>query len=203
MKFKFSILVMTLSLMLVGCSSKSTENNNLQNDSSKNNKVQESIDSDKKEIDKEGIDKANKVDKSKDLKEEKNIELKIYTVDVDDTEKIVELKTINIKEDSTLEQKLNELCIILQKEYFQEEEATIELQSIDSNGIANINLVNQDAWRPHFQGSTGGIISQSTIIETLLQRGYEGEWIKGINVLIDGKSQEVFDHAPFNDTFYR
>ncbi len=91
----------------------------------------------------------------------------------------------------------------MQKEYFKEEEATIVLESIDSNGIATINLVNQDAWRPHFQGSTGGIISQSTIIETLLQRGYEGEWIKGINVLIDGKSQEVFDHASFNDTFYR
>ena len=192
---------MILSLMLVGCSSKSTESNNLQNNSSKNNEVQESqesIDSDKKEI-----DKANKVDESKNLEEEKSIELKIYTVDVDDTEKIVELKTINIKEDSNLEQKLNELCIILQKEYFKEEEAKIELQSIDSNGIATINLVNQDAWRPHFQGSTGGIISQSTIIETLLQRGYEGEWIKGINVLIDGKSQEVFDHASFNDTFYR
>ncbi len=59
MKFKFSILVMILSLMLVGCSSKSTESNNLQNNSSKNNEVQESqesIDSDKKEI-----DKANKV----------------------------------------------------------------------------------------------------------------------------------------------
>jgi len=189
---------MTLSLMLVGCSSKSIENDNLQNNSSKSNDVQESIDSDKKEI-----DEANKVDESNNLKEEKIIELKIYTVDEDDTEKIVELKTINIKEDSTLEQKLNELCLILQKEYFQEEEATIVLQSIDSNGIATINLVNQDAWRPHFQGSTGGTVSQSTIIETLLQRGYEGEWIKGINVLIDGESQEVFDHAPFNDTFYR
>jgi hypothetical protein len=195
---------MTLSLMLGGCSSKSTENDNLQNNSSKNNEVQESIDSDKKEIDKANkVDESKKIDESKNLEEEKSIELKIYTVDVDDTEKIVELKTINIKEDSTLEQKLKELCIILQKEYFKEEEATIALQSIDSNGIATINLVNQDAWRPHFQGSTGGIISQSTIIETLLQRGYEGEWIKGINVLIDGKSEEVFDHAPFNDTFYR
>jgi len=192
MKFKFSILVMMFSLMLVGCSSKSIENDNLKNNSSENNEVQKSIDSDKKEI-----DEANKVD------EEKNIELKIYTVDEDDTEKIVELKTINIKEDSTLEQKLNELCLILQKDYFKDEEATIVLESIDSNGIATINLVNQDAWRPHFQGSTGGIVSQSTIIETLLQRGYEGEWIKGINVLIDGESQEVFDHAPFNDIFYR
>jgi len=97
MKFKFSILVMMFSLMLAGCSSKSIENDNLQNNSSKNNEVQESIDSDKKEI-----DESNKVDESNDLEEEKNIELKIYTADVDDTEKIVELKTISIKEDSTL-----------------------------------------------------------------------------------------------------
>ena len=137
-----------------------------------------------------------------------NIEListgmKIYTADPDDTNKIIEFMPLQILEDSSLEEKLSDLCIYMQKEYFQEGEAKIFFEYINNNGIAIINLVNKKAWDRHFQGSTKGAVSKATIVETLLQRQYKGEWIKGIKVLVDGKSDNDFDHASFDKVIYR
>ena len=195
MKLKVSIIAMAFSLMLVGCSNEKIAK---EEDIANKNEMQENIQS-KENLDSNKVDSSGSIDSDKD----ENIEFKIYTADIDDTEKIVEFKTINLKKDSSIEDKINELLIALKKDYFKDDKANILLESVDSNNIATINLVDEQAWSQHFQGSTGGSISQATIIETLLQREYEGDWIKGINVLIDGKKQEVFDHAPFEEIFYR
>ena len=195
MKLKISIIAMVFSLVLVGCSNEKIVK---EKDIANKNEIQGKIESQENSGSNE-IGSSESVNPDKD----EDIEFKIYTADVDDTNKIVEFKTINLKNDISIEEKLNELLVTLKKDYFKDEKASIFLESIDSKGIATINLVDKEAWSQYFQGSTGGIISQSTIIETLLQREYEGEWIKGINVLIDGKKQEVFDHAPFEEIFYR
>ncbi|MGL4911093.1 MAG: hypothetical protein ACRC3Y_01545 [Romboutsia sp.] len=228
MKLKISLLALVVGLTLVGCSN---EENNKQ-EAENNNEIQNEIDSstdkpkeesdDKDEIEKNDIENIenDKVEESSKIEDEsqgkeenqseeekeeisnEDIEFKIYTADFEDTNKIIEFKTINLKKDSSIEYKLNELINIMKKDYFKDD-VSIVLESIDANNIATINLIDQEKWSKHFQGSTGGAISQATIIETILQREYQGEWIKGVKILVDGKNEEVFDHAPFEEIYYK
>lgn len=198
MKLKIGILVAMLSMMLVGCTNEVTKDP--QDNTSNGNEVQENTGS---ENEKEDGNKDNENQANESTKEGKTIDFKIYTLDVDDTEKIKEFETIKLKEDSTVEEKIKELCAALEKDYFKDENAKIVFKSIDEKNIATIDLVNQEAWSQHFQGSTGGMISHDTIIETLLQKEYSGKWIDGLNVLVDGTSEELFEHAPFIGTYHR
>ncbi len=198
MKIKASIIAILFSLSLVGCSNNIDDKSNTQEPTQNQEQTNNS----------NKVDESNKYEENNEANENKNkeAEFKIYTIDSDDTNKKIEFLSFKIDESKSLEEKLNELCIALQKEYFKEGNAKIMLKGIYEDNIATINLVNEvsGAWASHFAGSTGGYISQSTIIETLLQREYKGEWIKGVKVLIDGKdSQDVYDHAPFGETFYR
>lgn len=222
MKIKIGLLALALSTILVGCSDAAIENN----DSTNKPSIEENKDThkdNKEEINKEEIEKSDKNDVSTNEEKEEPIEkleeinkeniniknpkgemdFKLYTFDSEDTDKRIILKDIhNIDKDDTLENKINDLLLSLKKDYFKDEKANMQLKSIN-DGIATINLVDENAWRQQFQGSTGGYINQKTIVETLLQRDYDGEWIKGVDVLIDGKKQEVFDHASFEEIFYR
>lgn len=223
MKIKIGLLALAISIILVGCSDATIENN----DSTNKPSIQENKDTHKdnkeQEINKEEIENSDKNDVSINEEKEEPIEkleeinkeniniknpkvemdFKLYTFDSEDNDKRIVLKDIhNIDKDDTLENKINALLSSLKKDYFKDEKANIQLESIN-DGIATINLVDENSWRQHFQGSTGGYINQKTIVETLLQRDYDGEWIKGVNVLIDGKKQEVFDHASFEEIFYR
>lgn len=193
MKLKIGILVAMLSIMLVGCTNEATKDP--QDNTSNGNEVQENTG---EENEKEDSNKDSENDK-----EGTTIDFKIYTADVNDTDKIIDFETIKLKENSSVEEKIKELCDALEKDYFKDENAKIVLKSIDEKNIATIDLVNQEAWSQHFQGSTGGMISQSTIIETLLQKEYSGKWIDGLNVLVDGTSEELFEHAPFIGTYHR
>lgn len=225
MKLKVSLLALMMSLTLVGCANQSTttetkkDNNQVQEniDSPKDNATDDNNKSDDTQKEDENKDKEqtentqDKKEESKknlngqeDKKEEKSetTDFKIYTAKEEDTDKIVEFETIKIKNSASKEEKINQLISALKDDYFKED-AQMVLQSIDNNGVATINLVDQQKWAKHFAGSTGGAISQAAIIETLLQRDYQGDWIKGVKVLVDGSDEEVFDHAPFIDVFYR
>lgn len=198
MKLKIGILVAMLSMMLVGCTNEATKDP--QDNTSNGNEVQENTGS---ENEKEDGNKDSENKGNENTKEETTIDFKIYTADVNDTDKIIDFETIKLKENTSVEEKLKELCAALEKDYFKDENAKIVFKSIDEKNIATIDLVNQEAWSQHFQGSTGGMISQATIVETLLQREYSGKWIDGLNVLVDGTSEELFEHAPFIGTFNR
>ncbi|MEG0842995.1 MAG: hypothetical protein RSD22_03780 [Romboutsia sp.] len=195
MKLKLGILIAALSLTLVGCSSTEAGNDKEKENQTTQNEIKEDVESDK--------DNDNIAKEEEKSKEEKLIDFKIYTADVEDTEKIVELETIKLKENTSVDEKLNELCKALQTKYFKTDTAEITLESIDEDNIAIINLKGQEAWRQYFQGSTGGIISQTTITETLLQKEYKGDWIKGVKILVDSETKDVFDHASFLEPFYR
>ena len=223
MKIKIGLLALALSITLVGCSDATIENNDSTNKLSIEENKDTYKDNKEQEINKEGIENSDKNDNSINTEKEEPIEnleeinkeninienskevidFKLYTFDSEDNDKRIVLKDIhNIDKDDTLENKINALLSSLKKDYFKDDKANIQLESIN-DGIATINLVDENSWRKHFQGSTGGYINQKTIVETLLQRDYDGEWIKGVNVLIDGKKQEVFDHASFEEIFYR
>ncbi|WP_373601267.1 hypothetical protein [Paraclostridium bifermentans] len=232
MKLKIALLALIMSTTLVGCSNFKEENNNelskdtsnvVDNNLNKTNtsdnisdsqnvtpQENNTIETELKSNDNQSEDTQPKFESN--IKQD-NIEtdsnkpsyenFKLYTLDVNDTDKIVEYENISLDKNLSVNDKITKLLLALKKDYFQDDKANIYLESIDNNGIATINLVDEASWRPHFQGSTGGQVSQKTIIETILQRDYTGDWINGVNVIIDGKKQEVFDHASFNATFYR
>lgn len=231
MKFKISLLALILSTTLVGCSNLKESNNELSQDSSsvsdttidksnssnnvsdsqnvtpqEDNTIEDEFKSNNNQVEDtqpEFESNINQDNIEKDSNKPDYENFKLYTLDVNDTDKILEYENISLDKNLSVNDKITELLLALEKDYFQDDKANIYLESIDNNGIATINLVNEASWRPHFQGSTGGQVSQKTIIETILQRDYTGDWINGVNVIIDGKKQEVFDHASFNATFYR
>lgn len=212
MKIKISILVTILSMFLfVGCSNTSDEK--LNEISAKLDKIQDELDKNEEKV-KELESKIEKYEKEEsstkpnynveDTNEEKDKEVAftIYTLDVEDTNNVKAFKTINIEESKSIKDKLDMLCKSLKEDYFKDENIDIVVQGIDEKAIATINLVNKDAWHNHLQGSTGGIITEQTIVKTLLQKSYSGNWIKGITILIDGEVPE-FDHAFSKNTFMR
>lgn len=216
MKIKIGILITILSLMLVGCSSEESikpEDNtpngnesqeNIDNEEDKDDEQDDVKDDEQNNEIKENEEENNNTEQENTSEEEAKENFTIYTLDVNDTDKKIGFKDIELDKDDTVEEKFKELCVALEKEYFKDENAKIVFKSIDENNIATIDLVNKDAWSQHFQGSTGGMISQGTIVETLLQRDYAGEWIDGLNVVVDGSNEEeLFEHAPFIEIFYR
>lgn len=204
MKLKVALIIAVCGLSLLGCSNEkiSSDSNNKENQPDKNNtSLTESNKSEDKTI-------ATDNSKPKDEHSSKNnqIELKIYTRDQDDNDKKIEFSSFNLANNKTLNDLISELCTRLQKDYFKDDNAKIKLEGIDNKNIATINLINEvpNSWDKHFSGSAGGFINQSTIIDTLLQREYKGDWIKGVKILIDGKDPSgIYDHASFEDTFYR
>lgn len=212
MKIKVFLMAIICSLPLVGCATTQEQPNISTLDTNQNQEQQKEElkeeETEKKEPLKEEIkDNQEEVD----IKDENNTKsdtiLNLYTVDVDDYSKVIpfENKTFILKPDKSLEYNLQELCNILRMEYFKEgnDNAGIQVVSIDENKIATINLTNEEAWSKHFQGSAGAIITQETIVETLLQKQYQGDWIKGLKIQVDGKDEQEYDHISFIEPFMR
>lgn len=139
MKIKAGIIAILFSLSLVGCSSNIDDKLNTQEPTQN----QEQTNNSNEIVNKE--DESNKSEENNEVNENKNeeSEFKIYTLDSNDTDKKIEFLSFKIDESKSLEEKLNELCIALQKEYFKEGNARIMLKSIDEDNMATINLVNE------------------------------------------------------------
>lgn len=203
MKIKIFLIAIISSLTLVGCNAQEEFNKN-QLDNNKNQE-QKKEDSEKENPTKEEgeISKQETNEGDNPKLEQTQDEFNLYTVDVNDYSVIpFENKTFTIQSDKDIESNLKDLCNKLQKEYFKDT-AKIQVVSINSDKIATINLVNEEAWMKHFQGSTGGLITQGTIVETLLQKQYQGDWIKGLKIQVDGKDGQEYDHVTFSETFMR
>lgn len=54
-----------------------------------------------------------------------------------------------------------------------------------------------------FEGSSGGGITQQTLVKTFLQDGYPGEWIDGVRFTYQGRSLSAGDHMDLSSVFYR
>lgn len=183
----FLATVLMLSLVIAGCSSKTTTspapNNSNETVEKDTNKTNSSEAKPTEEVTKP-VEKINKV------------KLSIYTEDAN-TMEIKEISTIEINEDLSLKDKLKELGNALSEKVF--DKLPIELKSIDTidgKKIATINLKdNGDSkWTLKFQGSTGGQMTSDSLLETFLQVKYSGEWIDGVKFLYNGELIE-YDHV--------
>lgn len=71
----------------------------------------------------------------------------------------------------------------------------VKFETVENKKVAVINLkeiitdpnVPGTKWsQSFFQGSTGGEMTSTALIETFLQRDYDGEWIDGVKFLYEG-----------------
>lgn len=178
-KFKtFFSVIFILTLILTGCSSK----NNAKNDNENSIKVLKNLN-----------------DYEKNKKENTNsYEARIISIDANTNKKKV-IANIKINDNLSIKDKLN--IVIKEVSKLQFQNAPIELTKIDNN-IAYINIKEDKEnklWSNRFfQGSTGANITSYTLVESLLQRDYEGRWIDGIYITYEGRTDVEFDHLDVN-----
>lgn len=134
----------------------------------------------------------------------KKEKLNIYSLNIE-TEEIAIKNQIELAKKDSLEEKLKKVSETLSKENFDGRKIIFkEIKKENGNKIAYFDLVDtneQDSWYPYFQGSYGAFSTKLSIVESLLQRDYEGKWIDGINLSYNGKYEE-FDHINFENVIY-
>lgn len=146
---------------------------------------------------------------SKDEKKSRYDIIPIYTANIDTFKREIDVYT-SIPKDKTLEEKLDFVAEALSRQHFSGLPIEVEkIEDIDGKTIAIVNLKelpeNQGITdmskykRPNwavecFQGSSGGTITSTALIETFLQKEYKGEWIDGVKFLYNGKEIN-FDHV--------
>lgn len=142
----------------------------------------------------------------------------VFSANVDSYEKEINYY-VNIPKDLTLKEKLQVLADKLSKVQFGDLPITVlKIENIDGKKVATINLreaeVNRNkkdyadfngaGWANHyFQGSTGGICTSVTLIETFLQKEYKGEWIDGVKFLYENKDCDFEHVADLANTNFR
>ena len=78
----------------------------------------------------------------------------------------------------------------------------VSIEQRDSGSVAIINLRDREgpprrSWSAgYFQGSCGGMLTSTTLVETFLQRDYTGAWFDGVQFLYEGERILQFDHVP-------
>lgn len=134
----------------------------------------------------------------------------LYTANIDSYKKEIG-GYININNDVELKEKLVTLTSTLSEKYFDNLPIEVlNIEDVDGKKIAVINLMeskdNQvikevekfkgSSWATlYFQGSTGGQVTSITLIETLLQREYEEQWIDGVKFLYNNETCD-YEHVP-------
>lgn len=125
----------------------------------------------------------------------------LYTANMDSYEK--ELLCYIPINSGTLTEKLDILAKNLSKIEFNSLPIEVtKIEDKDNKKIAVINLKESEinagineaidfkgpSWsKNYFQGSTGGTITSTSLIESFLQRSYPGEWIDGVRFLYENK----------------
>lgn len=112
-----------------------------------------------------------------------------------------------------IEEKLDILSNVLSQTLFDDLPIeVVKVEERDGKRIALINLMESDenqkisgqalfmgkSWAAgYFQGSTGGSITSISLIETFLQKQYNGDWIDGVRFLYNNGIEAGWsDHAP-------
>jgi len=107
---------------------------------------------------------------------------------------------ISIPKDKGIQEKLEAIAKKLSEVNFNNLPIEVlKIETVNGKKIAKINLKedskNQKQWfQSYMQGSAGGSITSVSLIETLLQKEYKGQWIDGIEFSYEGKKCE-FEHA--------
>lgn len=184
--------VLMLSTVMVSCSTKPSDSPK----PSDNNTT--TVEQNKDDNGSSNADSKKANETTSDTKKVNKVKLSIYSID-DNSLEPNESGTIEVNENSTLQDKLKELAKAVSEKKF--DNLPIEVKSIDTvNGkkVATINLTdsNNKKWVPKFQGSTGGSVTANTLIENFLQSNNKskGEWIDGVKFLYNNETIE-YEHA--------
>lgn len=128
----------------------------------------------------------------------------IYTANSDTYER-EEVADIRVDKDTELDDILTALVKDLSEKVFKLPMTYESTQIILGQKIAVVNLHEKPedksveytavSWRTgYFQGSTGGVVTSVSLVETMLQREYDGDWVDGVKFLYEGKPIE-FEHV--------
>ena len=150
---------------------------------------------------------------NEEVSKNKNSVYPIYSADVNTYAKEIHYGTY-IPENLSVKNKLDALAKALSEVYFNKLSIEVsEITEIDGKKIAVINLKESEenekindqsqfkgiSWaRNYFQGSCGGTTTSICLIETFLQKDYEGQWIDGVKFLYDNSNVKItnFEHIP-------
>lgn len=211
---KFFCLILLLSISLSGCSnSLGDENANIKKELTDikaiNSDLENTIEDLKNQLEEE--EQKNSTIKLASIKNKENI-YTIYTANID-TYKREEAAFVYIPGSMDLQQKLTVIADVLSEGFFDDLPINVEkTEKVNDKKIAVINLeesaenqgVNEDTklkgktWAVHYlQGSAGGSMTSTALIETFLQKEHNGEWIDGVRFLYNnGPCDDRFQHAP-------
>ena len=155
----------------------------------------------------ENIDKTENVDNQEAIK---TMEMFLYSKDSNTDEQVV-IGTIELEENLSLEEKIEKLSKELSEKVFDSLPIEfVKINNVEGKKIAlfNLNELGNNAtditfdkyegvsWiNNYFAGSAGGSVTEYTLITTLLQKNYTGEWIDGIEFTYKNSKIE-FDHVP-------
>lgn len=135
-------------------------------------------------------------------------QLIIYILDAK-TEKITVHSKVSVLKILPVDKKLNHLASELSRIMFQGRKIVLTgIKREENKEIAYFDLQDGDKnlssdknWYNFLQGSSGANNTKTTIIETLLQRKYKGDWIEGIKLSYNGQFIEM-DHIVFEDEIH-
>lgn len=188
---KISVIIcLCLGLTFVACTKDTT------NETTETNKPT-TTDESEKETKTDDSEKETKTDETPVVKD---IILTTYTAN-GDTYEVEKLSDITVKEDLPLQEKLTTLANELSVKAFQG--LPITIVKIDTSNGSNKAIINLEevgnnpsiSWSKfYFQGSSGGITTSKTLIETFTQRSYTGDWVDSIEFQYKGVEIE-YDHA--------
>ena len=202
-KILATIVISCVAFGVVGCTDKNTSTDNNSNISSENLDNQQSNNNQEEEK----VDKTENVDNQESIN---TIEMVLYSKDANTDEQVV-IGTIEVDENLSLEEKIEKLSKELSEKVFDSLPIEfVKINNVEGKKIAlfNLNELGNNAtditfdnyegvsWiNNYFAGSAGGSVTEYTLITTLLQKNYTGEWIDGIEFTYKNSKIE-FDHVP-------
>ena len=186
-KILVGIVVSCVAFGTIGCAEKNTTTENNSNIVSEDLNNQES--NDNKEDNVEITDNENNQESIK------TIEMMLYSKDVNTDEQVI-IGEVEVNEELSLEEKIEKLSEGLSEKAFDNLPIEfVKINNIEGKKVALFNLdelgnnatdITFDKYEGinwinnYFAGSAGGSVTEYTLITTLLQRNYTGEWIDGI-----------------------
>ena len=201
-KILVGIVVSCVAFGTIGCAEKNTTTENNSNIVSEDLNNQES--NDNKEDNVEITDNENNQESIK------TIEMMLYSKDVNTDEQVI-IGEVEVNEELSLEEKIENLSEGLSEKAFDNLPIEfVKINNIEGKKVALFNLdelgnnatdITFDKYEGinwinnYFAGSAGGSVTEYTLITTLLQRNYTGEWIDGIEFTYKNSKIE-FDHVP-------
>jgi uncharacterized protein YaiL (DUF2058 family) len=208
---KVICLIFLASILLTGCS------NSLKDENTSLKKKLTEVKSENASLVSENKDLTNKLEAEKQGNStdkpainSKNSIYTIYTANVDSYKKEADAY-VYIPDSTKLKQKLTIVANVLSEGYYNNLPIeVVKIEEVDNKKIAVINLnesqENQGVkdyekfkgktWATQYlQGSAGGSMTSTALIETFLQKNHTGEWIDAVRFLYNNGSCD-FEHAP-------